>query len=235
MGDGATLRRSPTWSDEAISHAPGGHLATLIWGSDPASRPPWSARWRIGPVIPPAIPIATYRLQLIGGFRFRRRCFRRALSEGARHHHLYASPFMRARKGSTHGYDVTDHAQFNQSSEAKRLRAAERRAAATRSRADPGFRAQPCRRAFRRQSLVARRAGMGSGLAHAASFDMTGSNCHTAPAAACCCRSSARPTARHWKVARSNCVTTPAKAVFRPGILSIARRSRRNVTAKSCA
>ncbi len=27
--------------------------------------------------------------------------------------HLYASPFMRARKGSAHGYDVTDHAQFN--------------------------------------------------------------------------------------------------------------------------
>ena len=34
-----------------------------------------------------------------------------------------------------------------------------------RPRPDPRFRAQPCRRAFRRQSMVARRAGMGPGLA----------------------------------------------------------------------
>ena len=27
--------------------------------------------------------------------------------------HLYASPFMKARKGSTHGYDIVDHTKIN--------------------------------------------------------------------------------------------------------------------------
>ena len=27
--------------------------------------------------------------------------------------HLYASPFMKARKGSTHGYDIVDHTELN--------------------------------------------------------------------------------------------------------------------------
>ena len=27
--------------------------------------------------------------------------------------HLYASPFMKARKGSTHGYDIVDHTKLN--------------------------------------------------------------------------------------------------------------------------
>ncbi|MFX6066964.1 alpha-amylase family glycosyl hydrolase, partial [Acinetobacter baumannii] len=27
--------------------------------------------------------------------------------------HLYASPFLKARAGSTHGYDIVDHNQFN--------------------------------------------------------------------------------------------------------------------------
>ena len=73
---------------------------------------------------------------------------------------------MKARKGSTHGYDIVDHTKFNPElgGEAgfERLSAG---AEAARSRPDPRFRSQPCRRAFRRQSVVARRAGMGPGLA----------------------------------------------------------------------
>src|SRR3954463_11815220 len=63
--------------------------------------------------MPPAIPIGTYRLQLSADFDFDAAAsvvpYLRALGIT----HLYASPFMRARKGSTHGYDVTTHAQFN--------------------------------------------------------------------------------------------------------------------------
>jgi (1->4)-alpha-D-glucan 1-alpha-D-glucosylmutase len=63
--------------------------------------------------MPPAIPIATYRLQLSADFNFVAAAsvapYLRALGIT----HLYASPFMKARKGSTHGYDIIDHAEFN--------------------------------------------------------------------------------------------------------------------------
>ncbi|OAF10924.1 malto-oligosyltrehalose synthase [Bradyrhizobium neotropicale] len=63
--------------------------------------------------MPPAIPLATYRLQLTADFDFDRAAevvpFLKALGIT----HLYASPIMKARKGSTHGYDIVDHSQFN--------------------------------------------------------------------------------------------------------------------------
>src|SRR5882672_2467671 len=63
--------------------------------------------------MPAAIPIATYRLQLTKNFNFDNAAavvpYLRALGIT----HLYASPFMKARKGSTHGYDIIDHTQFN--------------------------------------------------------------------------------------------------------------------------
>ena len=63
--------------------------------------------------MPPAIPIATYRLQLSANFDFDAAAavipYLRALGIS----HLYASPFMKARKGSTHGYDIVDHTAFN--------------------------------------------------------------------------------------------------------------------------
>ena len=63
--------------------------------------------------MPAAIPIATYRLQLSADFKFDAAAavvpYLRTLGIT----HLYASPFLKARKGSTHGYDITDHTQFN--------------------------------------------------------------------------------------------------------------------------
>jgi (1->4)-alpha-D-glucan 1-alpha-D-glucosylmutase len=63
--------------------------------------------------MPPAIPIATYRLQLSADFDFDAAASVVPYLKALGITHLYASPFMRARKGSTHGYDVTDHARFN--------------------------------------------------------------------------------------------------------------------------
>lgn len=63
--------------------------------------------------MPPAIPIATYRLQLSADFDFDAATAVVPYLKALGITHLYASPFMRARKGSTHGYDVTDHAAFN--------------------------------------------------------------------------------------------------------------------------
>ncbi|MEX2598228.1 MAG: alpha-amylase family glycosyl hydrolase, partial [Dehalococcoidia bacterium] len=63
--------------------------------------------------MPQGVPLATYRIQFNGGFRF-------ADAEaivpylcrlGATH--LYASPIFEARPGSTHGYDVTNHGALN--------------------------------------------------------------------------------------------------------------------------
>ncbi|MEH2610980.1 malto-oligosyltrehalose trehalohydrolase [Bradyrhizobium sp. AZCC 1693] len=49
MGDGATLRLLANLSDQAISHAPGVPVGTLIWGSELGdSVPPWTVLWRIG-------------------------------------------------------------------------------------------------------------------------------------------------------------------------------------------
>jgi (1->4)-alpha-D-glucan 1-alpha-D-glucosylmutase len=64
-------------------------------------------------VMPPSTPVATYRLQLNAGFGFDQAAaivpYLKALGVS----HLYASPFMKARAGSTHGYDVVDHNALN--------------------------------------------------------------------------------------------------------------------------
>jgi (1->4)-alpha-D-glucan 1-alpha-D-glucosylmutase len=51
---------------------------------------------------------ATYRLQLSGGFGFDRARELVAYLSGLGISHLYLSPIMRARAGSSHGYDVVD-------------------------------------------------------------------------------------------------------------------------------
>jgi len=63
--------------------------------------------------MPPAIPIATYRLQLTAHFDFDAAASVVPYLKALGITHLYASPFMKARKGSTHGYDIVDHTTLN--------------------------------------------------------------------------------------------------------------------------
>jgi (1->4)-alpha-D-glucan 1-alpha-D-glucosylmutase len=58
-------------------------------------------------------PRATYRLQFHAGFGFddARRLAPYLAQLGISH--VYASPFLKARPGSTHGYDITDHTALN--------------------------------------------------------------------------------------------------------------------------
>ena len=63
--------------------------------------------------MPPAIPIATYRLQLSADFDFEQAAEIVPYLKALGITHLYASPFMQARKGSTHGYDIVDHTKLN--------------------------------------------------------------------------------------------------------------------------
>src|SRR6202043_842906 len=64
-------------------------------------------------LMPPAIPIATYRLQLTADFGFDAAADIVPYLKSLGISHLYASPFMASRKGSTHGYDIVDHTRLN--------------------------------------------------------------------------------------------------------------------------
>ena len=63
--------------------------------------------------MPPAIPIATYRLQLTADFNFDAAAAVVPYLAALGVSHLYASPFMKAAEGSTHGYDIVDHTKLN--------------------------------------------------------------------------------------------------------------------------
>src|SRR5215470_6701021 len=58
-------------------------------------------------------PLSTYRLQFHAGFRFedaqRLVGYLHALGIS----HVYSSPVLQARAGSSHGYDITDHNRLN--------------------------------------------------------------------------------------------------------------------------
>jgi (1->4)-alpha-D-glucan 1-alpha-D-glucosylmutase len=62
---------------------------------------------------PLTVPVATYRLQFHKGFRFKDATALVPYLASLGISHLYASPFLKARPGSTHGYDVIDHNQVN--------------------------------------------------------------------------------------------------------------------------
>ena len=66
--------------------------------------------------MPPAIPVATYRLQFSAKFRFADAAALVPYLKSLGISHLYASPFLKSRAGSTHGYDVVDHNTVHPSS-----------------------------------------------------------------------------------------------------------------------
>jgi (1->4)-alpha-D-glucan 1-alpha-D-glucosylmutase len=59
--------------------------------------------------MPPAVPVATYRLQLNAKFGFSDAAVLVPYLKLLGISHLYAWPFLKSRAGSTHGYDVVDH------------------------------------------------------------------------------------------------------------------------------
>ncbi len=59
------------------------------------------------------IPRATYRLQFHAGFGFNDATAIAPYLGRLGVSHVYASPFLKARPGSTHGYDITDHRALN--------------------------------------------------------------------------------------------------------------------------
>ena len=63
--------------------------------------------------MPPVIPLATYRVQLTKDFGFDDAAAIIPYLKQLGISHLYASPFLKARPGSTHGYDIVDHERLN--------------------------------------------------------------------------------------------------------------------------
>ncbi len=63
--------------------------------------------------MPLAIPLATYRVQLTKDFGFDDAAAIVPYLKQLGISHLYASPFLKARPGSTHGYDIVDHERLN--------------------------------------------------------------------------------------------------------------------------
>lgn len=66
-----------------------------------------------GPGQPPAVPVATYRVQLNAQFTFADASALVPYLARLGISHLYLSPFLAARTGSAHGYDIVDHNAFN--------------------------------------------------------------------------------------------------------------------------
>ena len=58
-------------------------------------------------------PRATYRLQFHAGFRFTDAAALVPYLASLGISHVYASPYLKARAGSTHGYDIVDHNALN--------------------------------------------------------------------------------------------------------------------------
>ena len=63
--------------------------------------------------MPPVIPRATYRLQFHKHFGFDRATELAPYLARLGVSHLYASSYLKARPGSTHGYDIVDHDALN--------------------------------------------------------------------------------------------------------------------------
>ena len=143
--------------------------------------------------MPPAIPIATYRLQLTADFNFEAAAEVVPYLKALGITHLYASPFMKARKGSTHGYDIVDHTKLNPELGGE---AGFERLSAALKQHDLGL----------ILDFVPNHVGVhfadnpwwldvlewGPASPHAASFDIDWEQLPYRAAAACCCRSSAR-------------------------------------------
>ena len=63
--------------------------------------------------MPSAIPRATYRLQLNENFTFDDASAVAPYLKALGISHVYASPFLKARAHSQHGYDIVDHNVLN--------------------------------------------------------------------------------------------------------------------------
>ncbi|WP_462329903.1 malto-oligosyltrehalose synthase [Thiohalocapsa halophila] len=105
-GERGTASAAPRGApSSAPSSAPSG--ADAAAGAHPAASP------EVAAPLTATIPRATYRLQLHGGFGFAEAAALVPYLASLGVSHVYCSPYLKARPGSTHGYDVVAHDQLN--------------------------------------------------------------------------------------------------------------------------
>jgi len=103
-----TVDQHPNWRRKLT-------LELEKWPTDPrvAAHAQAMAERAVVPGRPARVPDATYRIQFHSKFRFVDAIKLVPYLARLGVSHLYASPFLRARPGSTHGYDVIDHNAVN--------------------------------------------------------------------------------------------------------------------------
>ena len=117
---GTTEDRFPNWrrkltvSVEGLAtHARWASLAAVLRAERSGPQPMDTAPMELPPLDTADVPCGTYRVQFHKGCTFddiaQAVPYLRALGVS----HLYSSPYLRARPGSTHGYDIVDHGELN--------------------------------------------------------------------------------------------------------------------------
>ncbi|TMH70585.1 MAG: malto-oligosyltrehalose synthase, partial [Betaproteobacteria bacterium] len=103
-----TVEQHPNWRRKLP-------LALEAWPSDPrvAATTEVMSERSIARGRPQRVPDATYRFQFHAKFRFADAIKLVPYLARLGISHLYASPFLKARPGSTHGYDIIDHNAVN--------------------------------------------------------------------------------------------------------------------------
>lgn len=87
--------------------------APCTLGSSSAGMKTKSPQTGIPQSLEPRIPLSTYRLQFNGDFTFNQAREIVPYLNALGISHLYASPYLKARPGSRHGYDIIDHNTLN--------------------------------------------------------------------------------------------------------------------------
>jgi len=117
---GTTEDRFPNWrrklpvTVEGLASDPRwASLAAMLRAERSGPQPQENAPLELPALDTASIPGGTYRVQFHEGCTFeeitRAVPYLKALGVS----HLYSSPYLRARPGSTHGYDIVDHGQLN--------------------------------------------------------------------------------------------------------------------------
>lgn len=117
---GTTEDRFPNWRrklsvgvEELSAEVRWARVAAVLRAERSGPAATEAAQADLPPLDTAAIPCATYRVQFHKGFTFEQACQALPYLHTLGISHLYSSPYLRARPGSTHGYDIVDHGAVN--------------------------------------------------------------------------------------------------------------------------
>lgn len=117
---GTTEDRFPNWRrklsvtvEGLASDARWASLAAVLRAERSGPTPLETAPLDLPPLDTASVPCGTYRVQFHKGCTFEHLTQALPYLKALGASHLYSSPYLRARPGSTHGYDIIDHGQLN--------------------------------------------------------------------------------------------------------------------------